>query len=193
MGNRLYGVVGIIAAVVAGVAIYRGATAGANEDNTNYEVTFEQLPGWKNEDKKPNTLLLIRDPKSRALLRASATQVVDEENPEPDVDTKAIVARTIRNAQENQPEWKTDPIGTYKTSHAEFGLFRKSNPGKTIIIAMAVKGNTTFVASLSNFGEGGKELASGKYQPLLAFLDTVRLTATDKWIKIHEKYDRMPN
>ena len=37
----------------------------------------------------------------------------------------------------------------------------------------AVKGNTTFVASLSNFGAGGKELASGKYQPLLAFLDTL--------------------
>ena len=189
----MLGIAGIAVVLIAGSAAYRLATAKVNESNVNYEVTFEHLPGWKKVEMSPNTLALMRDPKTNALLRASATQVVDELNPEPEIDTMAIVHRTVQNAVENQPEWDTVPMGTYKTDHIEFGLIKKSNPGKTIIIAMAVKGNTTFVASLSNFGVGGKELAAGKYQPLLAFLDTVKLTASDKWIKIHEKYDSMPN
>lgn len=193
MGNRTLAFVGVAVIVIGGSAAYRLATAKVNTDNKNYDIEFKHLDGWKQERMNPNTLALIRDPKTKALLRASATHVVDEENPEPDIDTKALVARTVRNAVENQPEWKTEPIGNYKTDNAEFGLIKKTNPGKTIIIAIAVRGNTTFVASLSNFGEGGKQLAAGKYQPLLAFLDSVRLVESDKWVKMHEKYDQMPN
>jgi len=192
MGNRTLAIFGAAVVLIGGAATYRLATAKVNEDNRNYEVKYSELQGWRHEPKNHSTLLLQRDPKSKALLRVSATQVVDEANPEPDIDTKALVARTVKSAVDNQPEWTTAPIGTYKTTDAEFGMIRKTNPGKTIIIAIAVRGNTTFVASLSNFGEGGKRLAEGKYEPLLAFLDSVRLVESDKWTKIHEKYEELP-
>jgi hypothetical protein len=168
---------------------YRLATAKPNEDFRNYEVLFERLPGWKDLPHNPNTLLLMQHPETKALLRCSATQVVSETNPEPDMDTKNLVERVVQNAQENQPNWKTERMSDFTNGKVAFELFKKTNSGKTVVAAMAVRGNTTLLVSLSNTGPGAASLAVGEIEPLLAFLRTIDLQVTDKWIRIHEAYD----
>ncbi len=181
-------VIGGALVLVAAVG-YRLAFAKPNVDNLNYEVAFQKLAGWKELPHSPNTLLLLQHPKSKALIRASTTQIVADFNPEPEVDTPEMVKRVVENAQQNQPEWKTDHIEKFNNGKVEFELFRKTNKNKTIIAAMAVKGNTTLLVSMSNTGEGGKSMAAGKYEPLLDFLKTIELQVSDKWVKIHEKYE----
>ncbi len=180
------GLVGL-SLMVAGVG-YRLATAKPKEDYRNYEVFFQVPAGWRELPKNPQTLLLARDPESLHLLRCSATQIVDDSNPEPEMDTAAMVDRAVENAQENQPEWMTERLKSYSNGKVDFGLFRKCHAEKTVIVAMAVRGNTTLVVSLSNTGKGAKALASS-HAPLLAFLDSIDLRVTDKWIQIHEPYE----
>jgi hypothetical protein len=181
-----YGAAGLV--VLAAAVGYRLAFAKPNTDNLNYEPSFRQLDGWKDLPHNPNTLALYLDPKTNAMLRASATQIVSDFNPEPDVDTKEMVRRVVENAQKNQPEYKTTRLKSYDNGRVVFEMFHKTNASKTIVGAMAVRGNTTLLVSISNTGEGGKRLAEGEIKPLLAFLDTFDLKVSDKWIRIHEKY-----
>lgn len=179
------------ALLVAGVLIYRSATAKPNEDHRNYEVTFEMPKGWKELPRNPNTLLLARNPDNRALLRCSATQVVSDFNPEPEMDSKNLVAHVVETAQRKQPEWITDRLESYHNGRISFEIFRKSNANKTIQVAMAVRGNTTVVVSVSQPGNALKasKAISGA---LLSFLDSVDLTQTDKWTELHRQLDQAP-
>jgi hypothetical protein len=176
-----------IAAIAAG---YRVATKPRNDDFRNYEVKFQKLGTWKELPHNPNTLLLMFNPKTNALIRCSATQVVDDSNPEPDMDTENIVKRVVDNAQQNQAEWKTEQWRHFDNGRVDFSLFRKTNSRKTIIGAMAVRGNTTMIASISNSGSGAKALLEDAgLKDFYNFLSSVDLVVTDKWIKIHEKYE----
>ena len=168
---------------------YRIATAKVNEDNRNYVVVYSKPAGWTELPKNPQTLLFARDPKTKSTLRVSATQVVSETNPEPDIDTKALVDTVVRNAQANQPEYVTKQLADYNNGHVDFKLYQKTGKHKTIVVAVAVKGNTTMMASMSNTGEGGQKLAGGDHSQLLSFLDSVRLEETDKWDKLHQKLE----
>jgi hypothetical protein len=189
MASNLFKIaIGGLALLAVGVS-YRLATANRNDDFRNYEVGYTKLVGWKELPHSPNTLLLLQDPETKALLRCAATQVVSETNPEPDMDTVNIVKRVVRNARDNQPEWKTDHLKKFDNGKVHFELFRKANKGKTIIGAMAVRGNTTLLVSMSNTGEYAKDMAEGSYEPLLTFLSTIDLQVTDKWEKIHAKYE----
>jgi len=177
-----------IAAIAAG---YRVATKPRNDDFRNYEVKFQKLGTWKELPHNPNTLLLMFNPKTNALIRCSATQVVDDSNPEPDMDTENIVKRVVDNAQQNQAaDWKTEQWKHFDNGKVDFSLFRKTNSHKTIIGAMAVRGNTTMIASISNSGSGAKALLEDAgLKDFYDFLSSIDLVVTDKWIKIHEKYE----
>jgi hypothetical protein len=179
--------------LAAGAFAYKKVTAQPNEDYRNYEVVFQKLPGWNELPHNPNTLLLMRHPKTKALLRCSATQVVSETNPEPDMDTKKQIKQIVANANENQPEWKTELIKGFDNGKVEFEMFKKTNAGKTIIAALAVRGNTTLLVSISNTGKGALTLAEGNIEQLLDFLKTVDLQVTDKWVKMHERIEAGPH
>lgn len=186
-GNLAKIAVGGLVLVGAGVG-YRFATANKNTDFRNYEVGYQKLSGWNEIPHSPNTLLLMQHPKTNALLRCAATQVISESNPEPDMDAVNMVKRVVRNARDNQPEWKTEHLEKFDNGKVHFELFRKSNKSKTIVAAMAVRGNTTVLISISGTGEHAKVMADGNYQPLLDFLGTVDLKVTDKWQKIHANH-----
>jgi hypothetical protein len=189
MASNLFKIV-VGGLVLAGAGVgYRLATANKNDDFRNYAVEYTKLAGWEELPHSPNTLVLLQDPKTKALLRCAATQVVSESNPEPDMDAENIVRRAVTNARENQPEWATDHLEKFNNGKVHFELFRKSNKNKTIIAAMAVRGNTTVLVSMSNTGEHAKQMAGGSYEPLLRFLNTIDLQVTDKWEKIHARLD----
>jgi hypothetical protein len=192
MASRIAKIVGICGLAAAAAVFYRFASAKPNEDFRNYEVVFIKPSGWMEIPKNPNTLLLVRHPQTQDLIRCSETQVVADHNPEPDVDTEAIVKRTVSNAQSNQPEWKTSRLPAYDNGRVQFELFCKRGANKTIVIAMAVRGNTTLLASISNTGARAAVLERD-YRPFLDFLATFDLRPTDKWDRLHEKYDRLPN
>lgn len=181
---------------VAGAAVllgsYRLYTMQPNEDSANYEVHFKKLGHWKELPHNPNTLVLLQEPKTKALIRCSATQVVSDSNPEPDMDTANVTLRMVSNAKNNQAElWKTEEMKGHDNGKVKFSLFRKSNHGKAIMIAVAVRGNTTLVASLSNYGKGLESLSAVNQQDFYTFLNTIELEVTDKWNKLHERLDRI--
>lgn len=176
--------------LLIGISIgFRVATAKPNLDPRNYEVLYQKPVGWQELPKNPNTLLLTRDPKSLDLLRCSATQVVAEVNAEPDMDAAALVKRFVQTAKENQPEWKTERLKSYHNGKVNFEIFRKVGKDKTVVNAMAVRGNTTLLVSLSNSGLGAKKLAES-HASLLEFLGTVDLKVTDKWDRIHDRLEK---
>lgn len=176
--------------LLIGVGVgYRIATAKPNEDARNYEVVYKKPAGWQELPKNPNTLLLTRDPKSLDVLRCSATQIVAEMNAEPDVDTASLVKRVVQTAKENQPEWKTEQLDGFDNGKVSFEIFRKTGKHKTVVNAMAVRGNTTLLVSVSNTGLGAKKLVDS-HASLLAFLKTVDLQVTDKWIRIHDRLEK---
>lgn len=161
---------------------FRVATKHPIEDNRNYDILYAKPIGWKELPHNPNTLLLMRHPRTKALVRCAATQVVSESNPEPDMDTDNLVQRVVSNAQQSQAaEWKTESLNDIDTGKVRFGLFRKMNHNKTIIGAISVRGNTTLLVSISNTGEGAKELAAGRMDDFLAFLKTFDMRETHKW------------
>ena len=168
---------------------FRIATAKPNEDARNYEVVYQKPAGWQELPKNPNTLLLTRNPKSLDVLRCSATQIVAEVNAEPDMDTASLVKRVVQTAKENQPEWKTERLKPFDNGKVNFEIFRKTGRNKTVINAMAVRGNTTLIVSLSNSGLGAKKLVES-HASLLDFLGSVDLQVTDKWIRIHERLEQ---
>lgn len=185
-GNLVKIAIGGLVLAGAGVG-YRIASAGKNVDFRNYEVGYTKLAGWKELPHSPNTLLLLQDPKTKTLLRCAATQIVSETNPEPDMDAINIVKRVVSNARENQPEWKTDHLEKFHNGKVHFELFKKTGKNKTIVGAMAVRGNTTVLVSISNTGEQAKKMAQGSYESLLEFLSSIDLQVTDKWEKIHAR------
>lgn len=174
-------------ALIVLAAGYRFATKQPNEDNRNYEVLFTKPDGWRELPHNPNTLLFMQHEKSKALLRCATTQIVSETNPEPDMDTENVVKRAVENARSSQPEWKTDLLDNFDTGKVHFKLFRKVRKEKTIIVAMTAKGNTTLLVSVSNTGDGGRDLAAGKFEDFLAFLKTFDMQETQKWITPEDK------
>lgn len=177
--------------LVIGVGVgYRIASVKPNEDARNYEVVYQKPAGWQELPKNPNTLLLAQDPKNLDLLRCSATQLVADTNPEPDLDTVNLVNRVVKTAKEKQGQWNTERLESFDNGKVRFEIFRKTNRDKTIVNAMAVRGNTTLLVSLSNSGLGAKRLVTS-HAPLLEFLGSIDLQVTDKWIRIHEQIDAM--
>jgi len=186
-----YARLGLVGLLLCGIGVgYRLATAKPNEDHRNYEVLFTKPAGWKLLPKKPNTLLLAQQPQTKTLLRCSATQVVSDVNPEPDMDTTFLTERFIRSAQANQPEFKTKRLPSLDNGKVKFEIFRKSNAQKTIQIAIAVRGNTTLIISASNAGSLAKSMQESVSKELADFLLTIELEATDKWKTLHNELDK---
>jgi len=168
-------------AIIVIAAGYRFATKQPNEDFRNYEVLYQKPEGWEELPHNPNTLLFMRNKKTNALLRCAATQIVSDTNPEPDMDTENVVKRAVDNARQSQPDWTTDILQDIDTGRVQFKLFRKTKKEKTIILAMTAKGNTTLLVSVSNTGQGGRDLAEGRIDEFLAFLKTFDMQETHKW------------
>ncbi len=186
-----YARLGLVGLLLCGIGVaYRLATAKPNEDHRNYEVLFTKPAGWKLLPKKPNTLLLAQQPQTKTLLRCSATQVVSDVNPEPDMDTTFLTERFIRSAQANQPEFKTKRLPSLDNGKVKFEIFRKSNAQKTIQIAIAVRGNTTLIISASNAGSLANSMQESVSKELADFLLTIELEATDKWKTLHNELDK---
>jgi hypothetical protein len=172
----------VLALFLSLVAVgYRLATRQPNEDFRNYEIVYAKPDGWKELPHSPNTLLLIQHPKTKALIRCAATQVVADRNPEPEMDTDNLIRRVVRNAREAQAEWKTDQMESFDNGKVRFAIYRKIGERKTVIGALSVRGNTTLLVSISNTGQGAKDLAAGKIEELVAFLKTFDMQETHKW------------
>lgn len=105
------------------------------------------------------------------------------------MDTASLVTRVVQTAKENQPEWETERLEGFNNGKVNFEIFRKTGKYKTVVNAMAVRGNTTLLVSLSNSGLGAKKLVDS-HASLLAFLKTVDLQVTDKWIRIHDRLEK---
>jgi hypothetical protein len=191
MANRTPLLAALAIAIAGGFIGYQVAFAESGENNLNYEVQFDKPKGWIELPQSPSTLLLARDPKTRDLIRCSYAQVVDDANPDPQMNTKRFASQVVTNAKSNQPGWQTDRIGEYDNGTIAFELVQKAHQGKTIIIALAVRGNTTFITSVSNSGKRGAEIAKGDYDKFRTFLNSIRFVPSDKWRLLQQKYDSL--
>ncbi|MBN9503706.1 MAG: hypothetical protein BGO01_05040 [Armatimonadetes bacterium 55-13] len=171
--------VGLAGVIAAGAVRY--ATRGANEDYRNYEILYAVPKEWKLLPHNPSTLLLAQHPKTQAIIRCSTTQIVASANPEPDVDTEGTIRNVVRTARRNQPEWKTDELEKHPAQNFDFGMYRKVQPGHTIVGAMCVKGNTTLLVTISSRGPAAITAAEGELNEFLAFLNTFEMRETHKW------------
>jgi hypothetical protein len=130
------------------------------------------MAGWKEVPHGPQTLFLYRDPKTGLLLRGAVNQIIADVNPTPELHTDGIAQHFIDRTKENMPDWNVakaygDVAGA---DGMRFRLIRRERPGKCVITAFAVKGNTTLIVSLSANGEEIAEIDSvfPQFQQVLA-------------------------
>jgi len=115
----------------------------------NYKIGHEMPVGWKPIQHGPQTLFLYRHPVTHLLLRGAVNQVVSEINPTPDLQTDSIAQYYIDRTVENQPEWHAARLPDVDANGNHFSMIRREKDGKCVITAFTVKGNTTFMASVS--------------------------------------------
>jgi hypothetical protein len=143
----------------------------------NYEVAYTLPAGWKVGVHGPETKFRLIDPKTDLVLRGEVNQVIDENNPTPDLDTKGIANYYLQRTQENMPEWKAEDLGTVAGDGTDFELIRRSTKKKVVVSAFASKGNTTVIVTLF-----GQQKAAGMVDSHMDYLSSFLKT-----VSLHEK------
>jgi predicted RNA-binding protein with PUA-like domain len=148
---------GVILIGVAGVYTSRVKEERA-QSILNYEVSHERPAGWKAIEHGPQTLFLYKDPVTHLLLRGAINQVVSEVNPTPELQTDSIAQYYIDRTAENQPEWTAKRLPDVDSNGVRFSMIEREKAGKCVVTAFVVKGNTTFMASVSGNNEETKAI-----------------------------------
>lgn len=143
----------------------------------NYELVFQAPAGWLSAQHGPETKFRYIDPHSHLVLRGEVNQVIDENNPTPDLDTKGLANYYLARTAENMKNWTARDLGPAQGDGTDFEVIRRSTKGKVVVSAFASRGNTTVIVTL--FGQGR---AAGQVDSHVGFLDSYLQT-----LSLHEK------
>jgi hypothetical protein len=148
------------------------------ESVKNFEIGHERLTGWKAVPHGPQTLFLYRDPQTKLLLRGAVNQVVSEFNPTPELKTEELAQFFIDRTVENQPDWKATKLESVEAKGTSFRMIRREKKDKCVVTAVAVRGNTTLLVSLSGNAKELKDI--DRTMPAFkGFLAAVSMTEKD--------------
>jgi hypothetical protein len=164
--------------LVAGALAWTGYKKRESADmSKNFVLNYSTPAGWKAAAHGPETLFRCIDPKTDLVLRGAVNQVISEDNPTPELDTKGIADYYV-DRTENMGGWKVQRLGVAKGDGTSFEVLRRSARDRVVVTAYAVKGNTTVLVTL--FGKGkARNLVDPNIGVLDSFLRTVSLHEKD--------------
>ncbi len=144
----------------------------------NYAISYPVPDDWKEMHHSPQTLFLFRNNKTHLLLRGAVNQIISEINPSPELQADQLADYYMASTAENMPEWTGHKIGRVKAHDTTFSLIRRERKEKVVVTAYAVKGNTTFMVTLSaNAGE--MKDVEPTMESFRSFVSQIRLTEKD--------------
>jgi hypothetical protein len=121
----------------------------AAEDISNFRLVFEPPPGWRSLPHSPQTLFLFRNDRDNLMMRGAASDIVAEFNPTPELDRDGLAKLMLDITDHNLKGWQGKLLGTIDSKNITFRLVRRWCKEKCVITAVAVRGNTSFLVTLS--------------------------------------------
>lgn len=76
--------------------------------------------------------------------------LVSDINPTPEIDTDVFADQYLLLSDKNMPRWTSQVLDTVDASGIPFRMVRRSGPNHHALIAVCVRGNTTFTIVLSS-------------------------------------------
>ncbi|AIE88121.1 hypothetical protein [Fimbriimonas ginsengisoli] len=136
---------------IAAFAWFRRANAAASPDTyANYSLVYALPSGWKEIPHSPQAIFLFRSLHSDLLMRGAMNDVVADYNPTPDLDRDGLAQWMLDITAANLKSWKGEMLDTVNgTNGTTFRLVRRWSPDKCVVSAIAVRGNTSIVVTLS--------------------------------------------
>jgi len=180
-GKRFGGFAGVlsfalVASIGAGGAVWY--LRNQQGDASNYRLESKNPVGWKAVPHGPQTLFLYRDPGTGILLRGAHNQIVAEFNPTPGESKESVAQYYIDRTKDNLKEWTAKMSESVQAKGGSFQLIDRAKKGKRVVTAFGVRGNSTFIVSIS---ANGKEVDSieGKLPWFKQFLSEVEFQPVD--------------
>jgi len=144
----------------------------------NYAITYPHPTEWKELHHSPQTLFLFQNSKTHLLLRGAVNQIISDINPSPDMQADQLADYYMARTAENMPDWTGAKIGRVKGPDTTFSLIKRERKGKCVVTGYAVKGNTTFMVTLSA-NEGELKDIEPAMNDFRGFVSQIRLTEKD--------------
>jgi hypothetical protein len=139
-----------IAVLIAGAYAYRQQSLARTEESTaNFRLLFDTPQGWMPVPHSPQALFLFKNPGSKLLMRGAMNDVVAEYNPTPELDRDGLAKYMLDVTDLNLKDWRGSMLGTVSAQGTSFRLIKRWSPQKCVVSAVAVRGNTSVVVTLS--------------------------------------------
>jgi len=119
-------------------------------DSATYQLIFEMPKGWTEVPQHPGSIFLYRDPKEELYLRGAALSLVSDVNPTPEMNTDVFASDYTDVLDKRMPEWKSEVLDTIPVAGVPFRLVRRAGPNHYALIAVCVRGNSTFSVMISS-------------------------------------------
>jgi hypothetical protein len=157
INGRVLAWVGVTIAVVAPAVAWRSNTqrSGA-EAALNYKLNFSKPDGWTERPHSPQSLFVYANPDG-VTMKGGHMQVVDAQNPTPDMDRDALSNNFADITRENLG-WKVTMGDVIECDGGSYRLLRRVGGDRTIVSAVSVRGNTTVLVTLSAIGKSQKHI-----------------------------------
>ncbi len=143
-------VLGVCLLTLVGVLyVEHKRTVALEESNKNYSLIYATPTGWLAIPHSPQAIFLYQQPQSHLLMRAAMSDVVADYNPSPEMDTENTAQFMLDVTSANLVGWNGKLVGDVDAKGATFRIVRRWTLNKIVYSAVAVRGNTTIIVSLS--------------------------------------------
>ena len=171
--------VSVVLLLAAGL-IYT-AVKGRKDDNltANFDIHIPKpTNGWRALPHGPQAYFLYGHPEKGLYIRGSVSQMINDVNPTPDLDRDNLAKLIVDNTHDNMPGWTAVVADKVEAKGTSFRIVRRSEKRHVVVTAFAVKGNTTFLVSLSGRDGSAAEVDKDMTE-FRQFLSNFEMTKTD--------------
>ena len=182
--NR-YGMTSVcIVLLLAGGLGYRAFKSRTDvESVANFSIHIPSpTVGWKDMPHGPQAYFLYGQPQKHLLIRGAVNQMIDDVNPTPELNRDNLAQLIVDNTHDNMPGWSAVVEDKVDAQGTSFRIVRRSEKNHVVVTAFAVRGNTTFLVSLSGRDGSAAEVDKGM-NDFRQFISQISFTKTDmsKW------------
>ena len=166
----------MIGFVLALAATPSGLARPGSDMAANYQLDAPRFSNWKRTEGGPIRKVVYRHPEANLRLQATLTQVRESYNPTPELDSDALADQYVRMTREKMPTFRARRLGRVDAGETRFDLVERVGPDRSMVCAIAVRGNTTAVISLIGVGKD-RHLARRFAPEFRRYLREVQLVA----------------
>lgn len=151
---------GSVALLAAGLGYFALQKHWIGEDPTaTFRLVYAKPTGWDEIPHSPSALFLYEEPHSKLLLRGGMNSMQAEFNPDPSLDSDGFAKDFLEVTAQNLKDWKGEMMDTVEGGGGvKFRLVRRWTSDRTVISALAVRGNSTFSITLSGSGKAMRQV-----------------------------------